>query len=158
MRPTRRQVLASTASLCALAMPMASLHGQASGWPDKPIRIVVPGGPGSVTDIRARWLAERLGPALGQVVVVENRAGAGGNLGTASAARSAPDGYTLVIVHIGTLAINPHLYASPGYDALNDFALITRLGVGPLVLPCTRTCPRPLSASFSASPNPARAR
>jgi tripartite-type tricarboxylate transporter receptor subunit TctC len=123
-----------TGSLYALAAPVASPRAQPKGWPDKPVRIVVPGGPGGVTDIRARWLAERLGPALGQVIVVENRAGAGGNLATASVARGAPDGYTLLIVHIGTLAINPHLYASPGYDALNDFALITRLGVGPLVL------------------------
>jgi tripartite-type tricarboxylate transporter receptor subunit TctC len=141
MRPTRRQILASAALLSSFTVPVASPHGQTSGWPDKPIRIVVPGGPGGVTDIRARWLAERLGPALGQVVVVENRAGAGGNLGTASVARSAPDGYTLVIVHIGTLAINPHLYANPGYDALNDFTPITRLGVGPLVLAVHKDVP-----------------
>ena len=74
----------------------------------KPIRIIVPGGPGGVTDIRARWLGDRLGPALGQLIVVDNRPGAGGNLGTAGAARSAPDGYTLVIVHIGTMGIKPH--------------------------------------------------
>jgi tripartite-type tricarboxylate transporter receptor subunit TctC len=141
MRPTRRQILASTALLSCFAAPIASLHAQTSGWPDKPIRIVVPGGAGGVTDIRARWLAERLGPALGQVVVVENRAGAGGNLATASVARSAPDGYTLLIVHIGTLAINPHLYPSPGYDALNDFMPITRLGVGPLVLAVHKDVP-----------------
>ena len=73
MRPTRRQVLASTASLCALAVPMASLHGQASGWPDKPIRIVVPGGPGSVTDIRARWLA--VADTIGRRVSVDGITG-----------------------------------------------------------------------------------
>ena len=93
-------------ALCALAELISSLRAQGTGWPDKPIRIIVPGGPGGVTDIRARW--------LGGSIVVENRPGAGGNLGTAAAARSAPDGYTLVIVHIGTMAINPHLYASPG--------------------------------------------
>ena len=84
-------------------LPLTSRKAQGSGWPNKPIRIIVPGGPGGVTDIRARWLGERLGPALGQLVVVENRPGAGGNLGTAAAARSAADGYTLVIVHIGTM-------------------------------------------------------
>jgi tripartite-type tricarboxylate transporter receptor subunit TctC len=78
---------------------------------------------------------------LGQLIVVENRPGAGGNLGTAAAARSAPDGYTLVIVHIGTMAINPHLYASPGYDSLTDLAPITRLGVGPQVLAVHKDVP-----------------
>src|SRR5258708_1464371 len=134
MHPTRRQILGLTGALCAIAVPIASLKAQGSGWPNKPIGIIVPGGPGGVTDIRARWLGERLGPALGQLIVVENRPGAGGNLGTAAAARSAPDGYTLVIVHIGTMAINPHLYASPGYHSLTDLAPITRLGVGPQVL------------------------
>src|SRR5215472_10762145 len=110
MQPTRRRLLAAAGAFFPLAGPVASPRAENADWPDKPIRIVVPGGPGGVTDIRARWLAERLGPALGQVVVVENRAGAGGNLGTASVARSVPDGYTLAIVHIGTLAINPHLY------------------------------------------------
>jgi hypothetical protein len=93
------------------------------------------------SDIRARWLGERLGPALGQLIVVENRSGAGGNLGTAAAAHSAPDGYTLVIVHIGTMAINPHLYASPGYDPLTDLVPITRLGAGPQVLVVHRGVP-----------------
>ena len=103
-------------------------------WPDKPIRIVVPGGVGGVTDIRARWLAERLGHALHQPVIVENKPGAGGNIGTELAARSSPDGYTLVIVHQGTMTMNPHVYARTGYDPLTDFIPITRLGVGPLVL------------------------
>ena len=141
MRPTRRQILGLTGSLGVLATPIASLKAQGSGWPNKPIRIIVPGGPGGVTDIRARWLGERLAPVLGQLIVVENRSGAGGNLGTAAAAHSAPDGYTLVIVHIGTMAINPHLYASPGYDPLTDLAPITRLGVGPQVLAVHKDAP-----------------
>ena len=103
-------------------------------WPTKPIRLVVPGGPGGVIDVRARWLADRLGPALGQPVVVENRTGAGGNIGMEHVARSAPDGYTLAIVHQGTMAMNPHLYPRTGYDALADFVPITRLGMGPLML------------------------
>src|SRR5882672_7435254 len=141
MRPTRRQMLGLTGSLGALATPIASLKAQGAAWPNKPIRIIVPGGAGGVTDIRARWLGERLGPALGQTIVIENRTGAGGNVGTAAAARSAPDGYTLVIVHIGTMAINPHLYASPGYDSLTDFVPITRVGVGPLVLAVHKAVP-----------------
>ena len=97
--------------------------------------------PGSVTDIRARWLADRLAPALGQPIVVENRAGAGGNLGTVAGARSAPDGYTLLIIHIGTMAINPHIYANPGYDPLTDLVPITRLGVGPQMLVVHKSVP-----------------
>ena len=105
-----------------------------AAWPAKPIRIVVPGGPGGVTDIRARWLADRLSPALGQSVLVENKPGAGGNIGTEMGARSAPDGYTLTIVHQGTMTVNPHLYSRLGYDPLVDFTPITHLGIGPLLL------------------------
>ncbi|MBL6612920.1 MAG: tripartite tricarboxylate transporter substrate binding protein [Reyranella sp.] len=141
MQPIRRRLFASACALTVLAGSLASPQAQSTGWPNKPIRIVVPSGPGGVTDIRARWLAERLSPALGQPVVVENRAGAGGNLGTAAAVRSAPDGYTLVIVHIGTMALNPHLYANPGYDPMTDIAPITRLGVGPQLLAVHKDVP-----------------
>ena len=103
-------------------------------WPARTVHILVPGGPGGVTDIRARWLAERLAPLLGQSVVVENRPGAGGNVGMEAGARSAPDGYTLTIIHQGVMTVNPHLYSRPGYDPLADFAPITYLGVGPLLL------------------------
>ena len=99
-----------------------------------PLRLIA-GGAGSVTDIRGRWLAERLGLALGQAVVVENKAGAGGNIGMELAARAAPDGYTLAMIHQGTMTINPHLYARTGYNALTDFTPLTRIGgLGPLVL------------------------
>ena len=105
-----------------------------AAWPVRPVRIIVPGGAGGVTDIRARWLADRLMPALGQSVFVENKPGAGGNIGTEMGARSAPDGYTLTIVHQGTMTINPYLYSRLGYDPLADFTPITHLGVGPLLL------------------------
>ena len=105
-----------------------------AAWPAKPVRIIVPGGAGGVTDIRARWLADRLTPALGQSVFVENKAGAGGLLGTEMGARSAPDGYTLTIIHQGTMTVNPHLYSRLGYDPLADFTPITHLGIGPLLL------------------------
>ena len=103
-------------------------------WPAKVVRILVPGGPGGVTDIRARWLAERLTPLLGQSVIVENKPGAGGNIGMAMGAHSDPDGYTLTIIHQGVMTVNPHLYSRLGYDPLADFAPITYLGVGPLLL------------------------
>jgi tripartite-type tricarboxylate transporter receptor subunit TctC len=118
------------AKLLAGALLSASVttFAQEAPWPGKPLRIIVPGGAGGATDIRARWLALRLAQALGQNVVVENKAGAGGNIGTEMAARSAPDGYTLVITHSGTMTVNPHLYARTGYDALKDFVPLTRVG------------------------------
>lgn len=141
MHSTRRGLLRLTRGLCATAVAMPVLQARGQSWPSKPIRIIAPSGPGSVTDIRARWLADRLAPALGQPIVVENRAGAGGNPGTVAGARSAPDGYTLLIVHIGTMAINPHIYANPGYDPLTDLAPITRLGVGPQTLAVNKDVP-----------------
>lgn len=129
----RRLLGASLVAAQLLVHATAAVPTEAP-WPTKPVRIVVPGGPGGVIDVRARWLADRLGPALGQPVVVENRTGAGGNVGMEHVARSAPDGYTLAIVHQGTMAMNPHLYARTGYDALADFVPITRLGIGPLML------------------------
>ena len=127
MNLTRRQMtLAAAAALCAPAV-------RAQAWPNKPIRIVA-GGAGSVTDIRARWLADRLSPVLGQPVVVENNGAAGGNVGAEAVARSAPDGHTLLVIHQGTAAANPHLYAHTGYNPLTDFAPITRFGHGSLLL------------------------
>ena len=129
MNAKRRRLLSMACIVTALPRAFA----QDGAWPSKPLRLIV-GGVGSVTDIRARWLAQRLGRALAQPVLVENIGGAGGSLGVETAARSAPDGYTLVFVHQGTQAINPHLYARLGYDAQKDFAPITRCGVGPLLL------------------------
>jgi tripartite-type tricarboxylate transporter receptor subunit TctC len=99
----------------------------AQRYPAQPVRLIAPAPPGSPVDIRARWVAERLSPVLGQPVVVENRAGAGGNLGAETAAKSRPDGHTLVVVHQGIVAVNPHLYARTGFDPLKDFAPIARL-------------------------------
>ena len=117
---------------------LASFHfataAQEPTWPSKPVRIIVPGGSGGVIDIRARWLAERLTTTLGVNVIVENKPGAGGNLGMEIGARSSPDGYTLIIIHQGVMTVNPHLYSRTGYDPLSDFVPITQLGVGPLLL------------------------
>jgi tripartite-type tricarboxylate transporter receptor subunit TctC len=114
---------------------------QAAEWPTKPVRLVVPGGVGGVIDIRARWLAEKLSPVIGQTIVVENRPGAGGNVGMEQVARSAPDGYTLVVIHQGTMTMNPHLYARPGYDALAEFTPIARVGISPLMLAVNASVP-----------------
>ncbi|MES2712396.1 MAG: tripartite tricarboxylate transporter substrate binding protein [Pseudomonadota bacterium] len=117
----RRTLL--TASLAA-AIPA---DARAQGWPQRPVRILVPYPPGSGTDIIGRILAERLQVAWGQPVVVENRPGAGGSLGTEVAARAQPDGHTLLIADTGPLAIAPTLFARLGYDPVADFAPITLL-------------------------------
>ncbi|HET9576255.1 MAG TPA: tripartite tricarboxylate transporter substrate binding protein [Usitatibacter sp.] len=118
-------------SLWVLSLAAAGANG---AWPQKPVHIVVPGGTGGVTDVRARWLGAKLQEEIGQPVVIENRAGASGNIGMEVGARSAPDGYTLVIIHQGTMAVNPHLYPNLPYDPLRDFTPLTRLGHGPLML------------------------
>jgi tripartite-type tricarboxylate transporter receptor subunit TctC len=106
----------------------------AENYPSKPIRIIVTGTPGGPPDLLSRWLAERLGPALGVAVMVENRPGAGGNVAMQAAARSPPDGYTLVVAGQGPFALNPHMYANPGYNAIGDFAPITEIERGALLL------------------------
>jgi len=103
----------------------------AEPWPSRPLRIITAGA--GVTDIRARWLAERLGKVLGQPVLVDNKPGAGGLISMEAGARSTPDGYTIVVVHQGTIAVNPFIYASLPYDPFRDFTPLTRMGFGPLV-------------------------
>lgn len=126
----------SIATLSFVVLIVCLLGGiaLAETYPNKRIILIVPAVPGSPPDVRARWLAERLYPALGQRVIIENKPGGGGSIGASAGARSAPDGYTLLAVTQGTLAFNPHLYAEPGYDALKDFAPVTRVSIGPLLL------------------------
>ena len=106
-----------------LAAALALFAGGASAqaWPSKPIRIVVPFTPGGSTDILARAIGQKLAESLGQQVIVENRPGAGGSIGAEAVARAAPDGYTLLMGHIGTLAVNPTLYPKLGYDPVKSF-------------------------------------
>jgi len=118
--------------LAGLAGPQAG--AAEGGYPSKPIRLVVPYPPGGTTDILARILGARLGPALGQSVVVENRGGANGNIGSQAVAQAAPDGYTLLMGSAGPLTVNPVLYASMPFDAQKDFAPISLFGKVPLVL------------------------
>jgi tripartite-type tricarboxylate transporter receptor subunit TctC len=118
------------------ALIVLAMAGSAAAqtYPVKPVRLIVPSGPGAPTDIRGRWLAEQLSPALGHTVIVDNKGGAGGIIGTEAGARSAPDGYTILLVHQGTVAINPYLYERLGYDPLKDFAPVSRLVVSALLL------------------------
>ena len=103
----------------------AAVHAQ-DRFPEKPVRFIVPFPPGGGTDALARILGAKLGEQWGQQVIVDNRAGAQGNIGTAAGAKAAPDGYTITFAHQGALVINPHLYRDPGYDTLRDFAAVAR--------------------------------
>jgi len=113
-----------------LALGLAG-GASAQSYPTKPVRLIAPFPPGGSTDLIARLVAQRLSEALGQQVIVENRAGAGGTIGVELAARSAPDGYTIVMGHVGTFGFNPSLYPKLPYDAIRDFAPITNLAFVP---------------------------
>jgi tripartite-type tricarboxylate transporter receptor subunit TctC len=106
----------------------------AADFPEKAVRFVVPFPPGGGTDALARILAGKLTESWGQQVIIDNRGGAQGSLGTALGAKAAPDGYTIVLGHSGALVINPHMYNNPGYDTLKDFAPVTRGTEMPYVL------------------------
>jgi tripartite-type tricarboxylate transporter receptor subunit TctC len=113
--------------LFASAILAASVSLDASGqaYPVKPIRFVVPFAPGGTTDILARLIAQRLPDSLRQPVIVENRSGANGSVGSEIVAKAPPDGHTLIMGYMGSLAINPNLYVNLPYDAVRDFAPIT---------------------------------
>ena len=117
-----------------LLASLLSFGAAAQSWPQKPVRFIVPFAPGGATDIAARRLGEKLSQAWGQTVLVENRAGAGGALGAAEAARSAPDGYTLFMANNSTNGSNPAVYPKLPYDAVNDFAPIAFVASVPYVL------------------------
>src|SRR5688572_31560699 len=115
-----------TRLVAALALSLAGAALGQERFPEKPVRFIVPFPPGGGTDTLARILAAKLGEQWGQQVVIDNRAGAQGNIGTAAGAKAAPDGYTITFAHQGALVINPHLYKEPGYDTLRDFAAVAR--------------------------------
>lgn len=121
------------ALLCCALAGVAGFAA-AQDYPTKPIRLIVPFAPGGLADTSARAVAEKLGARLGQSVVVENRAGASGNIGMQAVAQAAPDGYTLVLGFDGTVVINPHIFSRPGFDTLADFAPVTKLGDATLLL------------------------
>lgn len=126
----RRTVLIAAAAL-ALAAPLGAF---AQDYPSRPVKLVVPFGPGTTTDIIARVYAEAMGKALGQAIVVENKSGAGGNIGSDLVAKSPPDGYTILMGTVGTHAINPGLYRKMPYDAQKDFAPLGFAGYTPTLL------------------------
>jgi tripartite-type tricarboxylate transporter receptor subunit TctC len=125
---TRRQVLAGTAA--ALAVP--GLRAQAA-WPSRPIRFLVPFAPGGTSEIVARSVAAELTRQLGQSVFVENKPGGAGVVAMAEAAKAPPDGHTVILGHVGTLAVNPYMLASQPYDVNKDFVPVTLLAKVPNV-------------------------
>ena len=133
--PSRRQVLrAAGLATVAMATPGPGLKpARAAGYPDRPIKVIVPFAPAGPTDIMARILGTHLGEAIGGNVVVENKPGAGGNIGIGAAAHAEPDGYTLLITS-SAYVVNPGLYAKIPYDPYKDFAAIAELGTSPNVI------------------------
>ena len=112
---------------------VAATSAMAQGYPNKPIRLIVPYAVGQGTDIAARYIGDELSKEIKQAVVVDNRPGAGGNVGTQAAARSPADGYNIMIGTNATHAANAYLYANTGFDAEADFEPIAMVGILPLV-------------------------
>lgn len=124
--------LASTLSVLVLALAAAP-SSMAQAWPQKPIRMVVPFGPAGGTDVLGRLLAQKMSEGLGQPVIVENKPGAGGSVGTAEVAKAAPDGYTILLGTSSTHGINPSLYPKLPYDPVKDFAPVALIAVNKFV-------------------------
>lgn len=130
----RRRICAALALGGACALPALAGRAAAADWPARPLKMVVPFPPGSSPDLIARLLTERLAQVLGQPVVIENRPGAGGNIGTGMVARAAPDGYTLLFTINGPLVTAPTLWRSLNYDPMRQLAPVTMVATSPNVL------------------------
>jgi tripartite-type tricarboxylate transporter receptor subunit TctC len=152
----RRAVAALTAIAVPLLLCFASPAVLAQAYPQKPVRLVVPFPPGGPIDSVARAIAQKLTEAWGQSIVVDNRPGAGGNIGADLVAKSAPDGYTVVMGALSTHAVNPSLYPKMPYDAVKDFVPITLVAITPNVLVVNPALPvnsaRELIAYAKANP------
>jgi len=133
MHASRRQLVLAGLALAATAAAPLGASAEAA-YPTKPITIIVPFAAGGTTDILARVIGQGLNKELGQSVIVDNRAGAGGNIGGALAAKAAPDGYTLFMGTVGTHAINQSLYKKMPFDPIKDFAPLTRVAMVPNLL------------------------
>ena len=121
-------------AVCVAIIAAGMATGNAQPYPTKPIRIIVPFAPGGGTDMLGRSIAQKLSEAWGQAVVVDNRSGGGGNIGTDMVAKSPPDGYSLLMGYVGNLAINPFLFKDLPYNSVKDFAPITLAATAPNVL------------------------
>jgi tripartite-type tricarboxylate transporter receptor subunit TctC len=124
-----------------LAMAASMAPAQPGAYPTRPIRLVVPYAPGGVSDITGRIVAQKMSELLGQSVVVENRAGAGGMLGTGAVAKAEPDGYTVVLSSLSAYAIGPRLVKTPPYDPIKDFTAIGPVALSPTILTVNTALP-----------------
>ncbi|MFC5608949.1 Bug family tripartite tricarboxylate transporter substrate binding protein [Variovorax soli] len=134
LSPIHRRTLLRAAAASSALLAFGGPAAAQANWPTKPVRIVVPFAPGGTTDILARAVAPELSKAFGQQFIVDNRAGAGGNVGAEIVAHSAPDGYTLLMGTVGTHGINRALYPKLAYDPIKDFAPITLVAAVPNVM------------------------
>ena len=125
-----------TTLLPVLGLGLATLEARAETWPSKPVRAIVPFAAGSTTDIVPRVVFDQLSSQLGQSIVVENRAGAGGTIGSSFVAKAEPDGYTL-LAHGSALTISPALYSDLSFDPARDFAAVIPLGIYAERVGCT---------------------
>lgn len=128
-----RRTLLKTVAAAATMAAIAPAVWAADNYPSRPIKLIVPFGAGGSTDIVARLLADKMGPILGQAVVIENKGGAGGSIGAAEIAKSAPDGYTIGMATVSTHGSNPAIMSKLPYDARKDFAPITNVMAVPSV-------------------------
>ena len=150
---TRRQFLLSTMLSTAIVAVFAGGATSAvaqSGYPNKPIRLVVPFAAGGTTDLSARLVAEFAGRELGQTIVVDNKGGAGGSIGMEQVARAAPDGYTIGMATVSTHGSNPAVYPKLGYDPLKDFAPVTNVVAIPSVFAVHPSVPAKTMQEFVA--------
>ncbi len=135
LNPLIKKTLQSLTLAIGMTMMVASSHAQSQGnFPNKPIRLIVPFTPGGVTDTSGRLIADQLSKRIGQQVIVENKPGATGNIGSALVANSEPDGYTLVYGFDGTMVVNPHIATSMPFDPIKDFTPIGKIGETVLIL------------------------
>jgi tripartite-type tricarboxylate transporter receptor subunit TctC len=135
-----RRLFAAAAAAFAAATLLAPASAQ-DKWPSKPITYIVPFPAGGTTDILARLIAQKLGPALGTTIVVDNKGGAGGSVGSEIASRAAPDGYTILGGTISSHAINVSLYPKIGYDPVTSFVPVSLIGTNPTVLVVNQASP-----------------
>ncbi|NYE22160.1 Bug family tripartite tricarboxylate transporter substrate binding protein [Pigmentiphaga litoralis] len=142
--------LSVLSGLLTLALCSAASGASAQAYPDRPIRLIVPYAVGGTTDIIARVVGNKLGAVLGQPIVIENKPGAGGNIGSAYAARQPADGYTLVMAVESSHAVNPNVYAKSPYDPIKDFSPISNLADVPNVLVVNPALPAQDLKSFLA--------
>ncbi|HET7803122.1 MAG TPA: tripartite tricarboxylate transporter substrate binding protein [Pseudolabrys sp.] len=126
--------LLQVAALICVTLPGALGVARADDYPTRPVTLIVPFPPGGSTTVMARNVADKMSAALGQQIVVENRGGAGGTLGTRFVAKAAPDGYTILLSYTATMAIAPAMNSNAGYDPARDFAPIGMIGFAPSVL------------------------